>query len=213
MTGPSVKPDDVLAREFATISELIHAHALLRPDHAALMHQRHTLSYSALDRWADRVASTLQREQVGPCGTVAICAATSLDYVAVFLGSLRAGVAVAPLPVSATSHVLAAMMADAGARILFLDRAAADTLSLDHTAAVPTVVIEDSGPRGLQSWMTAADSVPAAIDPKPHWPFNVIYRRPEVSPLGRNPRCLRGAETRRRYRCDAIDRLGECAAG
>jgi len=35
----SKNPDDVLAREFATLSELIHAHALLRSDHAALRHQ------------------------------------------------------------------------------------------------------------------------------------------------------------------------------
>jgi hypothetical protein len=92
-----MNPDDVLAREFATIAELIHAHALLRPDHIALMHQECTVSYSGLDRWADRVASTLQRDHVDPGCTIAICAATTLDYVAIFLGSLRAGVAVAPL--------------------------------------------------------------------------------------------------------------------
>ena len=172
----SMNPDDVLAREFATLSELIHAHALLRPDHIALMHQECTVSYSGLDRWADRVAATLQRDHVDPGCTIAICAATTLDYVAIFLGSLRAGVAVAPLPTSATPHTLAAMMADAGVRILFVDRTTADALSaLDHTLAVPLVVMEDCGPRGLQSWMTAADSVPAAVEPQAHWPFNVIY--------------------------------------
>jgi acyl-CoA synthetase (AMP-forming)/AMP-acid ligase II len=169
-------PNDLLAREFATLCELIHAHALLRPDHAALTHRECTLSYSALDRWADRVASSLQRDRVNPRDSVAICAATSLDYVAIFLGSLRAGVAVAPLPTSATAYTLAAMIADAGARILFLDRASADALAtLDHTVAAPHVLVEDSGPRSLQTWMRGSDSDPAAIEPQPQWPFNLIY--------------------------------------
>jgi long-chain acyl-CoA synthetase len=171
-----MNPDEVLAREFATVSELIRVHALLRPNHVALRHQQCTVSYSGLDRWADRVAAALQRDHADPGCTVAICAATTLDYVAIFLGSLRAGVAVAPLPTSATAHTLAAMMADAGVRILFADRTTADALSAwDRPPAVALVVIEDSDPRGLQSWMSAADSAPAAVDPQPHWPFNVIY--------------------------------------
>jgi long-chain acyl-CoA synthetase len=171
-----VKPDDVLAREFATLSELIRAHAVLRPDHAALTHEGRTVTYAGLDGWSDRVASALQRDHVDAGSTAAICAATTLDYVAIFLGCLRAGVAVVPLPTSATPHTLALMTADAGARIIFLDRATADALSdLDRTLCVPMVFIEDSGPRGLQNWMTASGSVPAAVDPEPHWPFNVIY--------------------------------------
>jgi acyl-CoA synthetase (AMP-forming)/AMP-acid ligase II len=169
-------PHDLLAREFATLCELIHAHALLRPDHTALAHHERRVSYVDLDRWADQVAASLQRDRIEPRDTVAICAATSLDYVAIFLGSLRAGVAVAPLPTSALAHTLSAMIADAGARILFLDRAAADALATgNHMMAVPHVIIEDSGPRSLQTWMAGPDSNPAAIEPQPQWPFNVIY--------------------------------------
>jgi long-chain acyl-CoA synthetase len=176
VTGARVTPDEVLAREFATVAELIRAHASARPDHAALAHEKRTVTYSALDRWVDRVASALQREGVGPGGTVAVAAAPTLDYVAIFLGSLRAGVAVAPLPTSSTPQTLAAMIVDAGARILFLDRASADAMAaVDPAPAAPIVLIDDPGPRGLQGWMAAVDSMPAAVDPKPHWPFNVIY--------------------------------------
>jgi long-chain acyl-CoA synthetase len=169
-------PDEVLAREFASVAELIRAHASMRPAHTALTHEGRCVTYSALDRWADRVAAALQRDQVGPGATVAVAASTTLDYVAIFLGSLRAGVAVAPLPTSSTPQTLAAMIVDAGARILFLDRATADALAAaEQAAALPVVLIDDSGSRGLQNWMAAADSIPAAVNPQPHWPFNVIY--------------------------------------
>jgi acyl-CoA synthetase (AMP-forming)/AMP-acid ligase II len=171
-----VKPDDPVAREFATFSDLIRAHAQLRPHHAALVHEGRGVTYADLDGWSDRVACALQRDHVAARGTVAICAATTVDYVAIFLGSLRAGVAVAPLPSSATPQTVAAMAVDAGARILFLDRAAAHALTrVDHAASIPRVLIEGSGPRGLQGWMTAPDSVPEAVDPEAHWPFNIIY--------------------------------------
>jgi long-chain acyl-CoA synthetase len=180
VTGADIRPD-LLSRDFGTISELVRAHARLRPNHAALILDGRRLDYSALDRWADRVAATLQRDQVSPRHTVAICASTSIDYAALFFGSLRAGVAVAPLADSSAPRALEAAMADSGARILFLDRAVASAwppaapAPATSPGAVPRVVIDDPGPSGLEHWMVEQGSVPARIDPEPDWPFNVIY--------------------------------------
>jgi long-chain acyl-CoA synthetase len=180
VTGGYIQPD-LLSRDFGTISELIRAHARLRPNHAALIHDGRRLDYSALDRWADRVAAALQRDQVSPRRTVAICASISIDYVALFLGSLRAGVAVAPLADSSVPRALEAALADSGARILFLDRAVASVwppaapAPATSAGAVPRVVIDDPGPSGLEHWMVEQGRLPARIDPEPDWPFNVIY--------------------------------------
>ena len=66
----------------------------------------------------DRVAATLQRDGCKPGDTIAICALASNAYVVLFMGALRAGLAVAPLAPSSTPAQIAGMTADAGARHL-----------------------------------------------------------------------------------------------
>ena len=176
MNGAGMNAEEVLRREFATVSELVRLHARARPEHPALIHEGRKVTYRELDRCIDRIACALQRDQVSPRDVVAICAAASIEYVAIFLGSLRAGAIAAPLTMSAAPPTIAAMMADAGPRIRFLDRAAAGILGdSDPSANSSAVIIDDAGPRGLQHWMMEADAVPAAVEPGPDWPFNLIY--------------------------------------
>jgi acyl-CoA synthetase (AMP-forming)/AMP-acid ligase II len=79
----------------------------------------------------DRVAASLQRDGVGEGEAIAICAGSSARYAAIFLGALRAGVVVAPLAPSSTSASFASMLADAKARLLFVDAAALEALGGD----------------------------------------------------------------------------------
>ncbi|HXF17844.1 MAG TPA: AMP-binding protein, partial [Burkholderiales bacterium] len=90
-----LSPEGILAQEFHTLPELIRLHAAQRPHHIALRQDERTLDYRSLDELADRVAATLQRAGLGPGRTIAICAAMSIEYAAVFIGALRAGIAVA----------------------------------------------------------------------------------------------------------------------
>ncbi len=172
MTGTAAAPE-LLRREFATVAELIRAHAHAQPHAAALSIAGRSIEYAALDRMMDRVAAALQRDGVKPCDTVAICGTTSIDYVAIFLGCLRAGIAVAPLATTYSSRTFSAMVADAGAKALFLDGNLGEALS-SAAAAIPTVLI-DAGPASLQRWLAKEGSVPAAATVRPDWPFNIIY--------------------------------------
>jgi len=171
------QPTNIPLLDFTTISDLVRAHARERPDHTALIEGGRRIDYSALDQLTDRVAAALQRHGVRPRETVAMCAATSIEYAALFLGALRAGAAVAPLPVSSGIRSLEAMIFDAGARILFFDGAAALAAEAwgAAAAAYPAVAIDDPGRSGLQRWLGNARSAPSRIDVKPDWPFNVIY--------------------------------------
>jgi long-chain acyl-CoA synthetase len=172
---------EVLLREFGTISELVRAHARVRPLHLALVEKsgggdHGEFTYATLDQWADRIAAALQRDGIRARDTVAICAATHIEFIALFVGSLRAGAAVAPLAMSSHPRTLAAMMADAGAKTLFLDRAAAASLkTLGDSITARIIVIDDPGPAGLQQWMAPAGSVPQGVDITPDSPFNIIY--------------------------------------
>ena len=106
---------DLLASDFATLPDLLAAHAQDQPDKIALADARGTLDYAALDRRTAAVAAALQRDGVPRGAAVAIVATSSVDYATAFLGAVRAGCAAAPLAPSATPEAIAAMIADCGA--------------------------------------------------------------------------------------------------
>jgi len=166
-----------LAAAFGTLSELIRGHAARDPGHAALRQDRRELSYRALDALMDRVAAALQRDDLVPQDTIAICAGTSLEYAAVFLGALRAGVAVAPLAPSCTPSEIAAMAADAGARLLFLDTSVAEALApVAASLTARRIALDDSAAGApLQHWLAPAGASSAPVAVQPHWAFNIIY--------------------------------------
>ena len=100
---------------------VIAATAREAPARRALGDGRRSLTYAELDALMDRVAASLQRDGVAPRATIAICALSSVEYLAVFLGALRAGIVVAPLAPSSTPASLAAMIGDCDAKLIFLD--------------------------------------------------------------------------------------------
>jgi long-chain acyl-CoA synthetase len=163
--------------EFRTLPDLIHAAAERRPAHPAITQDSQVLTYAALDATMNRVAAALQRDGVHHGEAIAICAGTSIEYAAVFLGCLRAGVAVAPLAPSSTADSLAIMIADAGARLLFLDQTVAAQLEpVRERIACPRIALDasDAG-NPLQRWLAPAGVEPEPAPIEPRWPFNIIY--------------------------------------
>ncbi len=156
---------------FHRIGDLIARNAELRGDRPAVTVSGETLTWAELAQRAGQVAASLQRDGVQPGSAIAIIAYTSNDYVALYLGALIAGVAVAPMPPSATPEQLAAMVADSAAPILFLDDANAKALAaIGFSARVQRI-------EALDEWL--ADGPPAllAIDDAAllPMPFNIIY--------------------------------------
>lgn len=145
--------DEILRQPFVPLADLIREHARERPHHAALVQEDRSLDYAGLDRLMDRIAASLQRDGLKPKDAIAICAATSIEYAALFLGALRAGVAVAPLSPSSTAQSLASMFADSGAKRFFRD----GELSK------------------LEAWLTPPGIRPEPVAIQPDWPFNIIY--------------------------------------
>ena len=100
--------------------DLLHVSAERHAARRALTDVRsgRSLSYGQLDALMDRVAAALQRDGLKLGDAVAVCAASSVNYAALFLGALRAGVAVAPLAPSSTPASLARMTEVAGGKSL-----------------------------------------------------------------------------------------------
>ena len=168
---------------FRAIGELLHEHAAARPRHTALVQGTRRVTWMQLDAMVDRVAATLQRDGVEPKQAIAISGANSLEYAALFLGGLRAGAAVAPLPTGATPQQLAGMVADSGAKLFFADAAvprldvAVRRIAMDGVAATPALSHKHGGsePVPLQAWLAPEGAQPRPVRPQPDWPFNIIY--------------------------------------
>ena len=166
----------LLETEFALITDLIRQHAAQDPRRRALMEGERQLDYGALDALMDRIAAALQRDGLQLGDTIAICAGMSIEYAAVFLGALRAGVVVAPLAPGTTAASLARMVSDAQARLVFTDATNAAVLPEGGLSALKTVTLDDA-PVGqaLNDWLAPPGQRPAPVQLQPQSPFNIIY--------------------------------------
>ena len=167
----------ILAQPFGVITELIAAQAARRPRHPALLQEQRSLAYGALDALMNRVAAALQRDGLVRGDAIAICAANSIEYVVVFLGALRAGIVVAPLAPSNIAASLAAMVADADARLLFVDADAVTRFaSVAGSIRAKWVALDGvAGHPALTAWLAGPGAVPAPTSVRPEHPFNIIY--------------------------------------
>ena len=163
--------------EFGTITELVRQHAARAPTHPALAQDGRTLNYGQLNAFMERVAAALQRDGLQPGDAIAVCAATSIEYAAVFLGALRAGVVVAPLAPGSGTDSLRRMVQDARARLVFTDTLGLASLGEAAGADAVRRIALDDGIAGeaLSTWLAASGVVARPVAAQPSWPFNIIY--------------------------------------
>ena len=155
---------------FQAIADLVRRHAAARPRQRALVQGERSADWLQLDAMMDRIAASLQRDRVQPNQAIAICAANSMEYAALFLGALRAGVAVAPLPTGALPSQLATMVADSGARHLFVDNG----VPAFETGA-RRIALDGTDARSFADWLAPEGARPRSVQTQPQWPFNIIY--------------------------------------
>ena len=166
---------DLWNSEFTPLPEILAAHAAERPEAIAVIDDNRPCNYRELNALVDCIAASLQRDDVLPGQCIAICARTSLEYLATFLGALRAGVAVAPLAPSSTPGQLLTMLEDCAARMLFVDQ---DTAGPANDGAKPGKLVNlegDFGGHPSAIWLSKPGSRPAATTIDPESPFNIIY--------------------------------------
>lgn len=165
---------EILARPFGTLPELVAAHARDQADKLAVVHGDDALTYAQLDARMDAVAAALQRDGLVKGQAVAIVGAMGVDYAAIFLGAIRAGGAPAPIAPSSTGDQMAAMIADSGAGVVFLDADAAATLGARTVAARRVALDGSHAGEALEAWLADAGA-PSPVELRPEDPFNIIY--------------------------------------
>ena len=164
---------------FRRVSDLLRDNAQQRPQDNALADDDSALDWAALDALVDRVAASLQQAGLQSGDVVAVCAASSVRYAAVYLGALRAGGVVAPLAPSVTPEAMASMLGDAQARLLFADaqgRAAVPPAVMEGAGTLPLVALDDAGAgTPWSAWLAPEGATPQPVDVGPEHPFNIIY--------------------------------------
>ena len=160
---------DMLEQEFGLLPDLLAAHARERGDKTAVADDAGAISYAELDTRMDRVAAALQRDGTAQGQAVAIVALPSVDYVAVFMGTLRAGSVFAPIAPSATPAQIAAMITDSGAGLVFVDEANEQALAGQPLTA--KLVRLDR----LETWLAPEGAEPTPVEIRPEDGFNIIY--------------------------------------
>jgi len=177
MSTVNLSSQQLLEQRFVTVPQMVHAHASERPKHIALIHNDKRLTFAELDALVDRIAASLQRDAVCVGDSIAVCASSSIEYGAVYLGALRAGVAVAPLAPSSTPEGLATMVTDSGAKLLFVDASTANLFANTRAQLKARIIALDDASAGdvFTKWLTPVGTKPRAIDIAPELPFNIIY--------------------------------------
>lgn len=169
--------DQILEQEFGVLAALVATHAAERGDAVAVVDGERSLTYRELDALVDRVAAGLQRDGLKPTQAIAICALSSIEYVATFLGGLRAGVAVSPLAPSSTPEQLVMMLQDCAAPLYFLDATvAADMAAVLAQVKARRIALDgsDAG-EAFTAWLPPEGAKPEPVTIQPEWPFNIIY--------------------------------------
>lgn len=166
----------MMSADYGTMGDILRERAKEGPNHpAVVMETGESVSYAEFDALVDRVAAALQRDGIKPGEAIAVCALSSIPYAALFLGALRAGVAVAPLAPSSTPEAIAGMVADCGARLFFLDAGVAEAQA---PAPVPVRLIAldgSSAGEAFETWLAPLDARPKPVEIGPDQPFNIIY--------------------------------------
>ncbi|MDP1632230.1 MAG: class I adenylate-forming enzyme family protein [Caulobacter sp.] len=167
----------MIADDFGTVPDLIRLHAAADPAKLALIQDDRSLSYGDLDALMDRIAAGLQRDGVAQKQALSVCATTSIEYAALFLGGLRAGAAVAPIAPSSTADQIVAMVNDSGASLFFIDKGVAAEMGETLKQVSATLIALDGSDVGrpFADWLPPVGAKPAPVTIGPKDPFNIIY--------------------------------------
>lgn len=174
--------DKESAETFLDIDLKLRQYSEHSPDKLALADNNKRITWQSLDQRVNRIANQLLSHKITSEDTIAILGRNSIDYAAIFLGAVRAGVCVAPLPAMASSDSLAMMINDSGAKRLFVSAESFPLIApvlkhFDSLSADQLIIFSGQveAYTTLDEYSHGASSVSPPIEPEEQWRFNLIY--------------------------------------
>lgn len=140
------------------------------PDKIAIIDGGECLTYRELAVALEQFSGFLRAANIPSNSCIALCGHNSAAYAVAYLGGVASGMVIAPLPHSATTASLSAMIADCGAALVIADSDSRTRLE-ETGLEIPILAMEQLRER-LASAPTAPDE---AIPVTPDKAFNIIY--------------------------------------
>jgi amino acid adenylation domain-containing protein len=134
------------------VHSLFEEQVLISPEAPALVYKSNSISYSELNRRANRLARHLHLLGVGPDIRVAICADRGVEMIIAVLAVLKAGGAYVPLDPSYPADRLRFMLEDSGA-VALLTQAHLHELVQELPSAIPNLELDSPSP----AWVSEDD--------------------------------------------------------
>lgn len=131
----------------ANVAEFVRNSARDYPTQVAIIDADRTLTWADLDAEVDAFACGLLQRGLHAGERVAGLLGNSVDFVIAYFGILRAGLVAVPLNPAYTAPEIALLIADSGARLLFVDEGAAATANAATASlAACEVIVKGSRP-------------------------------------------------------------------
>jgi long-chain acyl-CoA synthetase len=164
------------------IVEWVSLSAKSHPQREAVVCENKRLTWAEFDLRVNKVANALLSLGVGRGDRVAILAATSIEYIETFMGTLRAGGCLVPLSGMASANALKGMMANCGAKVLIVSRSMKYLVepfvdSLDNICPNGFIAIDFLDPDWIsyENWLESASNLKPEVKINFEDPFNIIY--------------------------------------
>ena len=168
--------------KFESIPHAMARNAKAHPDRRLLLCEGRSVTWGEFDKRVNRVANALLAMGLQKRDKVAVLASTSIEYVEVILGTLRAGGCIVPLSAMSTSEQLEGMIDDADSRVLLLSaemRPLAEPFLRHLSGLLPGGRIafdfKEDGVQTYEAWLAGASDQDPGIEIGPEDHFNIIY--------------------------------------
>jgi acyl-CoA synthetase (AMP-forming)/AMP-acid ligase II len=161
--------------------DIIRLNARWRAERPAVTVGDRTLTWQEFDQRTEKIANALISKELKAGDCIAIVMQNSLELVELMFGAVKAGIVIAPLNVSVSDDSLARMIADSGAKALFVtseQRARLECIRMQWSSVPTSHAFAVGGGAGwvdFDAWRDAASASLCPSAPRPDDPFNIIY--------------------------------------
>lgn len=171
----------------ATIGDIPRHYGRMTPEKTAIVFEGERISWSSLDRHANRIANRLIEAGLAPGDHVAHFGKNTAAYFALLFGVAKAGGVLVGINWRLTPEELAYIVADSEARFLFADEGLTDIADHARTGLAKLETIVALNGRAL-GWPALADWLSAASDRDPDIavaPSDVLFQMYTSGTTGR----------------------------
>jgi acyl-CoA synthetase (AMP-forming)/AMP-acid ligase II len=156
--GPPLSSTEV-RREVDVISEF----AKTRPDRIALILGTTRVSYLNLETQVAIAMGIFDAFGLKPGDRLAYVGANNPVFIAIMLGSMRAGLILVPVNWRQKAREIAYLLADSGARLVLADTAFLGTVAEANAASVPVICIDGTGEADLPARLLNTHGIAGVI--------------------------------------------------